>query len=94
MRADNNPLNTLEAPYVGASRHREKLAIVTDNKERLLQVISEKVEISREKIEFKEPERMYVINAQSLTKQIQEQVQEPPTPVISNPQRNRGERER
>ena len=65
MRADNNPLNTLEALYVGASRHREKLAIVTDNKERLLHVISEKVEISREKIEFKEPDRMRVVEPQN-----------------------------
>jgi len=57
MRADHNPLNTLASLYVGSSRHEDNLAIVTDNKERLIRVISENLEIDSEVIKFKEPER-------------------------------------
>jgi len=55
MKAHNNPLNTLASLYVGSSRHEQNLAIVTDNKERLLQIISEKLEIDSETIKFIEP---------------------------------------
>ena len=48
MRADHNRLNTLASLYVGSSRHEDNLAIITDDKERLMQVISEKLEIDSE----------------------------------------------
>jgi len=55
MRADHNPLTTLASLYVGSSRHQDNLAIITDDKERLLNVISEKLEIENEIITFREP---------------------------------------
>jgi|GEM_PF-4044510 len=55
MRSDNNPLNTLASLYVGSSRHQDNLAIVTDDKDRLLQIISEKLELESEPITFIEP---------------------------------------
>ena len=54
MRADRNPLNTLASLYVGSSRHKDNLAIVTDDKERLMQIISEKLEVNSEVIKFRE----------------------------------------
>ena len=54
MRADRNPLNTLASLYVGSSRHENNLAIVTDDKDRLMQIISEKLEVDSEVIKFKE----------------------------------------
>ena len=57
MPAENNPLNTLESLYVGSSRHKENLAIITDDKDRLLRIISEKLDIASEKISYKEPSK-------------------------------------
>ena len=64
MRADRNPLNTLASLYVGSSRHENNLAIVTDDKDRLMQIISEKLEVDSEVIKFKE----YVSDKTSETK--------------------------
>lgn len=58
MRADNNPLTTLASLYVGTSRHQDNLAIVTDDKQKLLEIISEKLDISSEIITFKDPPQM------------------------------------
>ena len=66
MKADQNPLTTLEALYVGGSRHKNNLAIVTNDKDRLLRIISEKLDIASEKIEFKEPRQMRVVDPQTI----------------------------
>ena len=58
MSATQNPLTTLASLYVGSSRHQDRLAIVTDNKEKLLEIISEKLDMANEIISFKEPPRM------------------------------------
>ena len=58
MRADKNPLTTLASLYVGASRHKDNLAIVTDDKEKLLEIISENLDLASETITFKEPPHM------------------------------------
>ena len=55
MKADKNPLTTIDALYVAGSRHQDNLAIVTDDKEKLIREISEKLEIANEEIIFKEP---------------------------------------
>ena len=55
MKADQNPLTTLEALYVAGSRHKNNLAIITDDKQKLMRVISEKLEIVNEQIVFKDP---------------------------------------
>ena len=55
MQADKNPLTTIDALYVAGSRHQDNLAIVTDDKEKLIREISEKLEIANEEIIFKEP---------------------------------------
>ena len=44
-----------DALYVAGSRHQDNLAIVTDDKEKLIREISEKLEIANEEIIFKEP---------------------------------------
>jgi len=72
MKADNNPLNTLEAFYVAGSRHTNNIAIVTDDKDRLLRVISEKLDLAKERIEFKEPRKMHLVDAQSIMAQEQQ----------------------
>jgi len=69
MKADNNPLNTLEAFYVGSSRHKDNLAIVTDDKDQLLRIISEKLDLASERIEFKEPLKMQVVDPQTIIEQ-------------------------
>lgn len=69
MKADNNPLNTLEAFYVGTSRHKDNLAIITDNKDQLLRVISEKLDLASERIVFKEPRKMQVVDPQTIISQ-------------------------
>ena len=55
MKADKNPLTTIDALYVAGSRHQDNLAIVTDDKEKLIREISEKLEIANEEIIFKDP---------------------------------------
>ena len=54
MRADRNPLNTFASLYVGSSRHENNLAIVTDDKDRLMLIISEKLEVESDVVKFKE----------------------------------------
>lgn len=93
MRADHNPLTTLQSLYVGASRHEDKLAIITDSKDNLLDRISEKLEFEREKIEFKEPGRMTLIGAPYRLQQHQEKKSEHILPHESQ-ERSRGDRSR
>lgn len=71
MKADHNPLNTLEALYVAWSRHKDNLAIVTDDKDRLLRIISEKLDLAKEHIEFKEPRKMQVADPQTIIEKAQ-----------------------
>ena len=58
MKAHHNPLTTLASFYVGSSRHKDNLAIVTDDTEKLLEIISEKLEMENEIISFREPPNM------------------------------------
>jgi len=58
MKAHHNPLTTLASFYVGSSRHKDNLAIITDDTEKLLEIISEKLEMENEIISFREPPNM------------------------------------
>ena len=93
MRADHNPLNTLEALYVGASRHQENLAIITDNADQLMERVSEKLEISKERIEFKEPSRITRVDPQNLERTNPKATTQVKAPV-NNPERVRSDRSR
>lgn len=99
MPANNNPLTTLEALYVGGSRHKDSLAIITDDKDRLLNIIAEKLEIKKQEISFQEPNPMRIVDPKSLnapdrtekskaTIHSTEQ-KEPDRPVIARGQRSR-----
>ena len=99
MPADNNPLTTLEALYVGGSRHKDSLAIITDDKDRLLNIIAEKLEIKKQEISFQEPNPMGIVDPKPLnipdliekskTTDLSAEQTEPTRPVIARGQRSR-----
>ena len=47
-------------------RDRDNLAIITDDKDQLLRIISEKLDLASERIEFKEPLRMQVVDPKTI----------------------------
>ena len=69
MQANQSPLNTLEALYVAGSRHTDNLAIITDDKNRLMKIITEKLDVAKEQIRFTEPEQKQLVDTNTILAQ-------------------------
>ena len=76
MKANHNPLTTLASLYVGSSRHNDNLAIVTDDKEKLLEIISDKLDMQNEIITYRDAPTMRDIETDKFQQPEQEQHKE------------------